>query len=404
MTGRPRSSLLVAAGIGLTVTAGVLAATTDARGTVRSSRSRVSTPPISRSCRSTSRPPRSRSPGGATASEYRVSLGNDLSRPDRTIVTTEPRAVLVAPRGRRPERQGQLPRRAVDDGTPALPSRAPSPAARGAAEAQGRGHRTRGRGLKWKPADYATTYDVALSRSKQELPRQVKRLESGGTSFATDELKPETTYYGARARGRPRRRERVRPATKVVTPPDTSDLRIGSWNICSEACKGYGGRAAARPPRCTPPRSTSWRCRRPAASGSDRATRAAFSGGPGGWSWPRAAATRATCFYSPDKLEQLAGGRWPLGHGRWATWARLQDLETERPFIVVSVHLLSGHNKTASGRDRDAHADGLRGAVNPEGRPSCWRATSTPAPTAEATPSGPIVRAHGFRDTVEVAD
>lgn len=405
MTGRLRSSLLVGVGLALTVTAGVLAATTDPEGRGPVVAFAGVDAPYLKLVSVDVAPSEVAIAWSGNGEQYRVSLGSDLTRPDRTIVTSEPRAVLAAPRAADPSgkvsyRVEQVdddgPRAAVEGTVTLLPEVPPKPKVRRTAP--------EGAVVKWKPADYATTYDVAVSRSKKKLPREVKRLKRGGTSFATDRLEPETTYWvRVRAVGQAGV-SKFGPATKVVTPPDTSDLRIGSWNICSEACKGYGGRVGGQAAQVHAAEVDVMALQEAGGERVGPQTRAAFSGGPRGLVMASGGGNSRYLLYSPDKLEQLGGGRWSLGHGRWATWARFQDLKTERPFIVVSVHLLSGHNKTGQRASEMRTLMGSLRAVNPDGVPVVLAGDFNSGTHRRGDTVGPIVRGAAFRDTVEVAD
>lgn len=405
MTGRLHSSLLVGVGLVLTVTAGVLAATTDREGHGPVVALAGVDAPYLKLVSVDVAPTEVAIAWSGNGEQYRVSLGSDLTRPDRTIVTTEPRAVLAAPRAADPTGKVSYRVEQVDDGTPRatvegtvtlLPEVPPKPKVRRTAP--------EGAVVRWKPADYATTYDVAVSRSKKKLPREVKRLKRGGTSFATDRLKPETTYWvRVRAVGQAGVSE-FGPATKVVTPPDTSDLRIGSWNICSEACKGYGGRVGGQAAQVHAAEVDVMALQEAGGERVGPRTRVAFSGGPRGLVMASGGGNSRYLLYSPDKLEQLGGGRWSLGHGRWATWARFQDLKTERPFIVVSVHLLSGHNKTGQRASEMRTLMGSLRAVNPDGVPVVLAGDFNSGTHRRGDTVGPIVRGAAFRDAVEVAD
>src|SRR5690606_13711240 len=136
--------------------------------------------------------------------------------------------------------------------------------------------------VRWKPADYATTYDVAVSRSRKKLPSKVKRLRKGGTAFATAGLKPETTYWvRVRAVGEAGVSE-FGPATKVTTAPEASQFTVGAWNICSEACSGYGGRVGGQAAKVHEAEVDIMTLQEAGGKRVGPTTRAAFSGGPRG--------------------------------------------------------------------------------------------------------------------------
>lgn len=404
MSGLSRFSALVGSGLVLTVTAGVLAATTDAEGRGPVMAFAGLETPYLRLVSVDVAPREVSLAWSGNGEKYRVSLGDDLDRPARTVVTTEPSVILPAPDAADP--QGRVSYRVQEvgdaggltvEGTVTLLPEVPR---------KPRVRRTAPEGavVRWKPADYATTYDVSVSRSREKLPRKVKRLAKGGTAFATDALKPETTYWvRVRAVGEAGVSE-FGPATKVVTPPDTSEFTIGSWNICSEACSGYGGRVGGQASQVHDAEVDIMALQEAGGERVGPTTRARFSGGPRGLVPAEGGGNSRYLLYSPDKFEQLSGGRWSIGHGRWATWARFQDLKTERPFVVVSVHLLSGHHKTGERASEMRSLMGSLAAVNPEGDPVVLAGDFNSGTHRKGDTVGPIVRSAQYRDTVEVAE
>ncbi|WP_313404320.1 endonuclease/exonuclease/phosphatase family protein [Aeromicrobium sp.] len=405
MSGLPRFLALVGAGLALTVTAGVLAATTDSEGNGPVlAFAGIETPYLK--LVSVDVEPRQVSLAWAgNGEQYRVSLGDDLARPDRTIVTTEPHVILPAPDAADP--QGKVNYRveevtddarglALEGTVTLLPSVPRKPRVRRTAP--------EGAVVRWKPADYATTYDVAVSRSRKKLPSKVKRLARGGTAFATDALEPETTYWvRVRAVGEAGVSD-FGPATKVITPPDTSEFTVGSWNICSEACPDYGGRVGGQASQVHAAEIDIMTLQEAGGERVGPTTRAAFSGGPRGLVPADGGGNSRYILYSADKFEQLGGGRWSLGHGRWATWARFEDLKTERPFIVVSVHLLSGHGKTGERASEMRSLMGSLASVNPDGDPVVLAGDFNSGTHRSGDTVGPVVRSAQFRDTVEIAE
>ncbi len=338
-------------------------------------------------------------------SQYRVSLGDDLDNPVQTILTTEPQAVLAAPKAADPRGKVNYRVEAVDQGTTKLsldgtltllPEVPVKPKVKRTAPD--------GAVVRWKAADYATTYDVAISRAKNKLPENVRRLAKGGTAFATNGLKPETTYWlRVRAVGEAGVSEFGPPIT-FETPPAESQFTIGAWNICSEACSGYGGRVGGQAAQVHASEVDIMTLQEAGGQRVGGTTRAAFSGGPRNLVVADGGGNSRYIFYAPDKFTQIGGGRWSLGHGRWAAWARLEDKATERRFIVVSVHLLNGHNATGQRASEMRTLMSALAAVNPEGDPVVLGGDFNSGTHRKGDTVGPIVRANGYRDTVEVAD
>lgn len=405
MPGLLRSSCLVGAGFVLTAGAAVLAATTDPDGhgpVVKLAGVEAPYLKVTSANASTREVSLAWSGNGT---QYRVSLGDDLAKPTRSVLTTKPEVVLQAPADANPRGHVNYRVEAVDDGATELavegtvtllPDVPPKPKVKRTAP--------EGAVVKWKAADYATTYDVAVAKSAKALPKQVRRLEEGGTSFATSSLKPESTYWiRVRAVGDAGVSE-FGPATRITTPPAASEFSIGSWNICAEACKGFGGRVGGQARQVHESQVDIMALQEAGGQRVGPTTRAAFTGGPRKLVMADGGGNSRYLLYSAEKFEQLAGGRWSLGHGRWATWARLQDLETERPFLVVSVHLLSGHNNTGKRASEMRTLMNGVAAVNTEDDPVVLAGDFNSGTHRRGDTVGPIVRAAGLSDTVEVAE
>ncbi|MFO6451981.1 MULTISPECIES: endonuclease/exonuclease/phosphatase family protein [unclassified Aeromicrobium] len=405
MPGLFRTSCLVGAGLVLTAAAGLLAATTDPEGNgpvvalagLETPYLKVTSVDVDPSAVSLV--------WAGNGTQYRVSLGDDLTRPDRTILTTEPQAVLPAPKAADPKGRVSYRVEAVDEGATELavegtvtllPDVPRKPKVKATAPD--------GAVVKWRKADYATTYDVAVSKKRNQLPAKVRRLAKGGTAFATSSLKPEQTYYvRVRAVGDAGVSE-FGPPTKITTPPEASQFTVGSWNICAEACKGFGGRVGDQAAQVHASKVDIMTLQEAGGQRVGPTTRAAFSGGPSELVAAEGGGNSRYILYSSQKFEQLAGGRWSIGHGRWATWARLVDKETERPFVVVSVHLLSGHDNTGKRADEMRSLMGSLASVNPDDDPVLMAGDFNSGTHRRGDTVGPIVRANGLRDSVEVAE
>ncbi|MCL3837855.1 endonuclease/exonuclease/phosphatase family protein [Aeromicrobium duanguangcaii] len=405
MPGLLRSSCLVGVGIALIGGAALMASTTDSQGHGPVARMVGIERPYLKVLSVDVAPSEVSLAWSGNASQYRVLLGDDLAKPARTIVTTEPMARLRVPQAADPRGRVNYRVESVQDGATELavegtvtllPEVPPRPKVKRTAP--------EGAVVKWKPADYATTYDVAVSTSKKELPKKVKRLTQGGTAFATDSLKPERTYWvRVRAVGEAGV-SRFSPPIKVTTPPAGSEFSIGSWNICSEACSGFGGRVGGQAAQVHASGVDILALQEAGGERVGPTTRAAFSGGPKNLVPAQGGGNSRYLFYSPEKFTQLGGGRWSLGHGRWATWARLEDTLTERPFIVVSVHLLSGHKKNGERASEMRSLMGALAGINTQDDPVVLAGDFNSGTHRSGDTVGPIVRSSGYSDTVEVAD
>lgn len=398
--------MLVGAGVALTVTAGVMAATTDDRGRGPVMAFTGLERPYVTVLAVDVEPTEVSFVWTGNGDLYRVSVGDDLDDPVRTVVTAEPRAVIEAPRAADPN--GRVGYRvevvteagtttAAVEGTLTLLPTAPS---RPRVEKT----TTAGAVVRWKPGDYATTYDVAVSRSKHKIPATVHRLTDGRPRFATDSLKPDTTYWiRARSVGEAGV-SRFGPPVKLTTPPAETALTVGAWNICSQACLGYSGRVGPQSAQVHASEVDVMTLQEAGGKRVGPITRAHFSGGPRRLVMASGGGDSRYVLYSSDRFDQLGGGRWPLGHGRWAAWARLEERQTQRRFIVVSVHLLNGHDATGQRAAEMRTLMSALGAVNTEGDPVILAGDFNSGTHRRGDTVGPIVRAHGFRDAVEIAE
>jgi len=401
----PRKSWrLLGAGLVLTTCAGVMAVTTDreGRGPVVALAG-VETPYLK--IKSV----------GVTAQEvslawvgngkkYRVTLGDDLESPAETIITTGPSAVIAAPTAADPKGRVNFRVEALDDQSAEvkvegslnlLPATPEKPKVKAVV--------ADGAVVHWPAAEYATTYDIAVSNSKEELPAQAQRLTVSGTSFATDQLKPDSTYWvRVRAVGEAGVSE-FGPATKITTPPAATQVTVGSWNICSEACSGFGGRVGGQAAQVHASGVDVMTLQEAGGKRVGGTTKSAFSGGPLGLVPAEGGGNSRYIFYSSKKYNQLAGGRWPIGNGRWAAWARLQDKETEQTFVVLSVHLLTGNNKNGPRASQMRTLLSRLASVNSVKDPVVMAGDFNSGTHRRADTVGPIVRGADYRDTVEVA-
>ncbi len=341
-----------------------------------------------------------------SSDEYRVTLGADPAKPAATVVTREPQAVLAAANAADPKGKVTYRVEAVDDGATeqsvegsvTLPPAVP-------AKPRVKKSQPKSAVVRWKPADYATTYDVAVSRKKDDLPASAKRLTTGGTTFSTHGLKPDTTYWvRVRAVGEAGVSD-FGPPVKIVTPPAASEVTVGSWNICSEACSGYGGRAPKQAAQVQASTVDIMTVQEAGGVRVGRTTRAVFSGGPKSFVAATGGSQSRYIFYRGEKFDQLAGGTWSVGH-YGATWAQFSDKETERSFYVVSLHLQTGKNsKSNSTRGSQIRSILARlDATNTTDDPVVLAGDFNTGRHRGGDSVGPIVRGDGFSDSVEIAE
>lgn len=397
-----RLPIALALGVALTAGAGVLAVTADAKDAGASPVPLARQKPTLAVTSVDVAPHQISLAWRGNAPQYRVTLGDNGA----SVTTKQPEAVIATAQAAADAR-GRVTYRVeavADDATeasvqgtltllPAVPAK-PKVTAAAAKTAV----------VTWKPAAYAATYDVVVAPADAALPATALRLTKAGTSLTAAGLRPDTTYTArVRAVGDAGVSDFGAPTT-FTTPPATSEFTVGSWNICSEACSGFGGRVRGQAARVQASTIDILAVQEAGGVRVGRTTRAAFSGGEREFVAAAGGAQSRYLFYRPEKFAQLAGGVWSVGH-YGASWARFRDLATERTFYVVSIHLQTGKSGGANskrGAQIRAILSRLR-ATNTTDDPVVLAGDFNTGRHRSGDKVGPIVRADGFTDSVEVA-
>lgn len=195
--------------------------------------------------------------------------------------------------------------------------------------------------IRWEPVNKAVAYDVVVTRKKKVDLTEAQRTLSDETTFVTKKLEPRTKYWvrvravGERGAGR-----FSKPRGFTTHPKKPSVFTAGTWNVCSESCSGYSSRG---PRQANVVASSDVDVLALQEAGGVRVgaqTRQYFGGSATGLQL--AAGGKNARYVFHRGFEQVDGGNWSIGNGRYATWARLRDAVTQREIIAVSVHLTSG--------------------------------------------------------------
>jgi hypothetical protein len=253
----------------------------------------------------------------------------------------------------------------------------------------------------WNKVANARQFDVAIARDKSftRALSTVRTLDSSHT-FATRGLTPATTYW-----------IKVRPVNgdqsgvfskpvKFTTMVRESSFRIGTWNVCSEKCSGYAGRARIMAAFLNASKVDIFGLQEAGGQRVGRTTNAIFSGGSQKFRRATGGAEARYIFYRPALFQQLSGGYFAVGDGRHATWARFKVRKTGRIFYYVDVHLENGKGNDAK-RSREMNVLLARMArINDTDKPIVFAGDFNSGRHRSADSPGVKMRAAGLDDTV----
>lgn len=218
---------------------------------------------------------------------------------------------------------------------------------------------TDGATITWNPTEHATAYDVQVS-TDPTFTAGVTTQQVVGQQLVVGNLPAATRYY---ARVRPTNgtltgtftpavvfvtgaaiRALAAPAAASTTPtaPGSTSLRVGSWNVCSQACSGYGLRAPLAAMRLAAADVDVFALQEAGGKKVAPVTDAVFGQGANGYVRATGGDKRGFVFYKAAQYVQGGGGHVDLGDDRHMSWAELTDRRTGRAFVVASIHLESG--------------------------------------------------------------
>lgn len=254
----------------------------------------------------------------------------------------------------------------------------------------------------WRKAANARQFEVTLARDKS-FTRQastVRTLSVDG-SFVSKGLKPSTKYW---LKVRPVNGAQVGEFTKPVsfsTTPRESAFKVGTWNVCSEKCNGYEGRAQIMGSLIDANKLDMFALQEAGGQRVGPVTARIFSGRSQGYRLATGGARARYIFYRPQLFEQLAGGSFGIGDGRDTTWAKFKLKETGRTFYYVSVHLENGKGKgddAKRARETDRMLAQLA-QINAAGDPIIYAGDFNSGTHRSADSPGAKMRASGFGNT-----
>ena len=213
--------------------------------------------------------------------------------------------------------------------------------------------------ITWNPTEHATAYDVQVS-TDPTFVAGVTTHQLVGQQLVIGKLPATTRYY---ARVRPTNgaltgtftpavtfvtgvaaQTVTAPAAASATTPASgaTTLRVGSWNVCSQACDGYGLRAPLAAKRLAAADVDVFALQEAGGKKVAPVTDAVFGQGTNGYVRASGGDKRGFVFYRAARYTQGGGGHVDLGDDRHMSWAQLTDRRTGGAFVVASIHLESG--------------------------------------------------------------
>jgi hypothetical protein len=253
----------------------------------------------------------------------------------------------------------------------------------------------------WHAVANSRQFDIVIARDKgftKDLD-SVRTL-GGAHQFITKGLTPATTYW---LKVRPINGDQTGAFSKPVsfkTMVRESSFKIGTWNVCSEKCGGYAGRARIMAAFLNANKVDIFGLQESGGQRVGRTTNAIFSGGTQKFVRASGGAEARYIFYRSALFRQINGGHFYLGDGRNATWGKFEVRKTGRIFYYVDVHLENGHGNDAK-RAREMNVLlGRMAKINDTGKPMIYAGDYNSGIHRSRDSPGVKMRAAGFSDTV----
>lgn len=203
----------------------------------------------------------------------------------------------------------------------------------------------------WQPVENARQFDVTVARNKELTEgASTVRTIAAASEFVAKGLKPATKYW---VQVRPVNGDQVGPAAAPVsfrTGVRESSFKVAVWNVCSEKCGGYAGRARLMAQILNDNEVDMFALQESGGVRVGAVTNSIFSGGTREFVRADGGAKARYIFYRPELFEQLSGGNFDIGDSRDTTWAKFRVKATDRVFYFVDVHLDNGKSKAANSR------------------------------------------------------
>ena len=258
--------------------------------------------------------------------------------------------------------------------------------------------------VRWAKVPNARQFEVAVARDA-EFTKNVTAVRTlkGGHSFVTRGLSAGTTYW---LMVRPVNGDQVGAFSKPVkfrTSARETAFRIAAWNVCSEKCSGYAGRARIAANFLNASKVDMFGLQEAGGVRVGRTTNAVFSGGSQGFVRASGGAKARYIFFRPALFRQLSGGYFAVGHGRHATWAKFEVKRTKQVFFFVDVHLENGKGNDGK---RAAETDVMlsrMAAINDTGKPIIYGGDFNSGRHRPSDSPGAKMRGAGLQDAVQLA-
>lgn len=256
--------------------------------------------------------------------------------------------------------------------------------------------------LTWAPVENARQYDVFIASDKAFTKDPTSaRTTSGARSFVTDQLSPKKKYY---VKIRPVNGSALGTFTAAVgftTQSPATKFAIGSWNVCSEKCSGYAGRARIGAQLFNDKGIDIFGLQESGGKRVGATTNAIWSGGKRGFVRATGGAEARYIFYRPALFSQVSGGFFPVGDGRHATWAHMRTNESKRDFFFVDLHLENGHGSNGKRASEMRVLLSRMAQLNDSGLPIIYAGDFNSGKHRSADSPGVMMRGSGMVDSID---
>jgi endonuclease/exonuclease/phosphatase family metal-dependent hydrolase len=259
----------------------------------------------------------------------------------------------------------------------------------------------------WDDVDNARQFDVAIARD-EGFTQEARAARTIGvdSEFVGKGLRPDSRYW---LKVRPVNGDQAgvysAPVAFRTDVRDTS-FKIGTWNVCSEKCDGYAGRARIMADFLNANEVDIFGLQEAGGVRVGAVTNSIFTGGARGFVRATGGAKARYIFYRPELFEQQGGGSFDIGDGRDTTWARFKVKATGRIFYYVDVHLDNGKDKAANARrarETDRMLSTMRG-INVSDKPMIYAGDFNSGTHRDQDAPGDKMRAEGLGDTELLTD
>lgn len=263
---------------------------------------------------------------------------------------------------------------------------------------------TSGAMITWPKVENARQYDVVIARDKEFTDGvNAKRTVGADREFITDKLAPDTKYF---VKVRPVNGSTLGVFTEpidVTTRSPATDFKIGTWNVCSEKCGGYAGRAKIGAAFFNDKDIDIFGLQEAGGKRVGPTTNAIWSGGRQGFVRATGGARARYIFYRPSLFKQISGGSFPIGDTRDATWAHMQTKDAKRGFFYVDVHLDNGHgNDARRNREMKVLLNRMR-SINSDGLPIIYAGDFNSGKHRGSDSPGVLMRGSGMVDSIDIS-